>query len=131
MNNVVVNPQVPAPDYSTATAIEDIHRLHASEEIVVMLMVPEMFGGETDERNMLFVPPFADEARARFDLDVVRPFAERGDEVDYSVEPVFAGDSLVPTEITVFASTPEAFTLVIKIWGEAALSAEAAGAPTA
>lgn len=118
MRNVVVNPQVPAPDYFGITTIEDIHRLHASEEIVVMLVVPEMFGGEADERNMLFVPPFADEAKVRFDLDVVRPFAERGDDVDYSVEPVFEGDSLVPTEITVLASTPEAFTLVIKIWGD-------------
>ncbi|GGC94170.1 hypothetical protein [Chelatococcus reniformis] len=45
------------PDYSVVTSREEAVRLAETNELVPMLLLPEMFGGDTNPANVVFVPP--------------------------------------------------------------------------
>jgi hypothetical protein len=81
-------------------------------------MLPEMFGGDDRRENVVFVPPWAAEAKWRIDEDAIVPGISAGRFTQYSVTPTHQGRSFVPTTLMVHATQPEALVEVIRIWGE-------------
>jgi hypothetical protein len=106
------------PDYSHVTSREAAYDLVRTGELVAMLMLPEMFGGDARAENIIFVPPFAVEAKQRTDENVVRPMVAAGKVIHYEVKPIHAGKSFVPIFFTVHAYEPGHFLQMFRIWGE-------------
>lgn len=111
--------QARGPDYSAVTSREDAVRLVATGELVPMLLLPEMFGGDSGPANIVFVPPFAAELKRRTDETIVRPLAADGKVTRYEAVPRYSGKSFVPVSVTVRAFDPGDFSETIAIWGEA------------
>lgn len=106
------------PDYSAVTSREEAARLAGTGELVPMLLVPEIFGGDANPANVVFVPSFAAELKRRADENIIRPLAGQGKITRYTATPSYAGKSFVPVAVTVRAFEPGAFTETIRIWGE-------------
>lgn len=106
------------PDYSAVTSREEAVRLAGRGELVPMLLLPEMFGGDDGPGNVVFVPPFAAELKRQADENVIRPLAAEGRITRYNAEPSYSGRSFVPVAVTVRAEDPGAFSQTIAIWGE-------------
>ncbi len=106
------------PDYSVVTSREKASRLTEKGELVPMLLLPEMFGGDGNPGNVVFVPPFAADLKRRTDENIIRPLAAEGKITRYNAEPVYSGRSFVPVSVTVQAHEPGEFTETIGIWGE-------------
>lgn len=83
-----------------------------------MLLLPEIFGGDDDPVNIVFVPPFAAHLKQRADEDIIQPMAEQGKITRYNAAPSYSGNSFVPIAVTVEASDPGEFTQTIGIWGD-------------
>lgn len=88
-------------------------------ELVQLLLLPTMFGGSADPRNVVLVPPFVVEEKARIDGNIVAPLVGAGAVRRYTARPRYQGESVVPIAIVITASDPEQFTAIIKIWGDA------------
>lgn len=108
------------PDYSAVTSREAAALLVEKNELVPMLLLPELFGGEAHPANVVFVPPFAAEIKMSTDQNVIRPLAESGKVTRYNAKPTYAGKSFVPVAVTIQAHEPGDFTQTIQIWGEGA-----------
>jgi len=80
-------------------------------------MVPEMFGGAEDERNIVFLPPEAADRKEQIDEEIIVPLIQAGRPVEYGVEPEYLGASLVPAGLKVSALAPEPHVYFIDIWG--------------
>jgi hypothetical protein len=106
------------PDYSAVASLEKASCLAEKGELVRMLLLPGMFGGEDSPRNVVFVPPFAADLKQRADENIVRSLAAEGKITRYNAEPSYSGSSFVPIAITVRASDPGEFSETIKIWGD-------------
>lgn len=87
-------------------------------ELVRLLLLPPEFGGEDVPPNVVYVPAFAAEIKARIDRNNVMSLADQGQVRRYSAEPQYAGESFVPTEIRIVAHDPGRFEASIAIWGE-------------
>jgi hypothetical protein len=103
-------------DYSHITFRELASGLVQRGELVLLLLCPEMFGGDARPENVVFVPPFAAEAKTRSD-EQIWSLAVDGMITEYAVEPTYSGGSLVPTVLTVHAYDPGRFLHIIRIWG--------------
>jgi len=110
--------QASGPDYSSITSRDEAARLAEKGELVPMLLLPEMFGGDASEANVVFVPPFAAELKRRTDENIVRPMAAEGKVTRYNAEPSYSGRSFVPVSVTIRAYDPGDFAGTIGIWGE-------------
>ncbi|MCP5395429.1 MAG: hypothetical protein H6918_01625 [Sphingomonadaceae bacterium] len=107
------------PDYSSVTSRDKVARLVDKGQLVPMLLLPEMFGGDASEANLVFVPPFAADLKKRADENIIRRLAAEGKITRYNAEPIYCGRSFVPVAVTVQAFDPGDFTETIRIWGEA------------
>ncbi len=110
------------PDYawidSPARAEEAVRR----GEVEKLFMVPLEFGGAEIPENTLYVPPWVGDVKAGLDNNVIRPLAEEGVSVQYSVVPEYEGRSLVPIALTTRWARPgdaRSSRQVINIWGAA------------
>lgn len=59
------------------------------------------------------------EAKSRIDKNVIVPLVNSGSVSQYSAEPEYSGDSVIPTRINIRAWNPREFKTKINIWGEA------------
>jgi hypothetical protein len=105
------------PDYSHITSRELAFDLVQRGELVALFLLPEMFGGDDRPGNVVFVPPFAAEAKMRTDGQIW-PLAVDRIITEYAAEPTYSGGSFVPILLTVHAYDPGRFIYIIRIWGE-------------
>lgn len=106
------------PDYSHITSRELASPLLQSGELVPMLLLPEMFGGDARPGNVVYVPPFAAELKMRTDGHIIWPLAADGTITRYAARPIYSGNALVPIVLIVHAYDPGDFTQTIQIWGD-------------
>jgi hypothetical protein len=106
------------PNFSQVISREEALRLTQKGLLVPLLLLPEMFGGDADPRNVVYVPRFVAELKRQADEDIVRPLAAAGKITRYNAQPNYAGRSLIPVSLTIHAHEPGDFTPTIGIWGE-------------
>ena len=93
-------------------------RLAKKGELVPILLLPEIFGGDNLEANVVFVPSFAADLKNSADENIVKPLAAEGRITRYRAEPVYSGKSFVPVALSIHAHDPSDFHHRIAIWGE-------------
>lgn len=107
------------PDFSSVTSAEQAEELSGQGVLARLMLMPDGFGGEDVPHNIVYVPGWVAEAKARVDQDVVQPLAAEGKVRTYSAVPEYEGESFVPVAIRVEASDPGSFITTIAIWGRA------------
>lgn len=107
------------PDYAAVDSGEKVQALVARGELVAMLLLPEVFGGENRPENLVHVPPFVADLKSEADQDLILPLVNDGKITRYSAVPEYAGRSRVPIAIRLVGYDPANFTYDIAIWGEA------------
>jgi hypothetical protein len=103
-------------DYSAIDTLEKAELAVEAGELIAMLMVSEDFGGSRRPENILYVPPSIADVKERIDWEEIRPIILSGKSVEYHVHPSYAGRCMVPTDITVTATSPEPLARHIRIW---------------
>lgn len=105
------------PDYGSVdfASAEEMVRKGTLRKI---LLLPKRFGGQDVPRNVVFVPPFAADAKDHIDIDVIPPLIAQGKVEQYEAIPKYQGKSVVPSAIVILATRPTTFRAVVKIWGE-------------
>ena len=104
-------------DYSTIDSRRQLSRLARAGELVPLLLLPEIFGGDARDENVVFVPPFAANRKSEIDEQLIGPLAGEGKVTNYNAEPIYAGTSFVPTAIVVHAYGASTVHETIPIWG--------------
>lgn len=107
------------PDYGRITSQGKAEKLCRQGELQKLLLFPEAFGGEDIPANVVYVPPFAAELKARVDQDVILPLVQDGRVRHYAARPEYEGDSFVPVAVHLSATEPGEFHQTIAIWGKA------------
>jgi len=107
------------PDFSAIDSRAKAEALSRRGELEKLFLIPIEFGGQDVPENVVFVPPFAAQAKAGLDSNVIKPLILDGKLTNYDVEPEYQGSSAIPIAITVHASDPGTFTATIDIWGDA------------
>ena len=97
----------PAADYSAVDSRQKAWRLVEQGDLVAILMLSEMFGGEERDENIVFVPEAIAVRKERIDDEIILPLIQAGAVVNYSVTPIYAGASMVPVLLTITATSPE------------------------
>lgn len=107
-----------APDFSAVDSIEKAEVMAARGELEALLLLPEAFGGTSDQINVVYVPAGVGAVKARTDQNVIAPLAAKGTITRYSASPRYQGSSVVPIAIDVTATEPGSFSMTLKIWGD-------------
>lgn len=110
------------PDWSHVDSVTAAAAEAERGTLAKLLLVPESFGGTPVPANILFVPPFVVEEKARIDRDMIAPLVKAGTINHYVATPTYQGASFVPTSIVIVGTDPGDFTATIKIWGDALTS---------
>lgn len=105
-----------AADYSDIDSWEEAWRRVEQGQIVAILMLPEMFGGQEKDENIIFVPESVAARKDQIDEEIIRPLIQGGAIVNYSVTPDYAGRAMVPTAILLTATSPEPHLYSFQIW---------------
>lgn len=105
------------PDFAGVDSAAAALELVAEGTLAPLHLVPLAFGGLDVPPNVVYVPPFVVELKARADEETIRPLIEAGEVSDYSAVPSYEGASFVPCAIEVHAHTPGDFRITIGIWG--------------
>lgn len=113
-----MRPPGPSPDFSGIDSREKAEALHVSGGLQKMLLFPERFGGKDIPENVVFVPPWVAQVKARIDETVIVPLLSGGMVERYEVQPEYQGKSFVPVALRITASEPGQFQERIAIWGE-------------
>jgi hypothetical protein len=106
------------PDFSAVDSRLKAEELMRSGELRKMLLMPLEFGGADIPPNVVFVPAFALEMKARIDATVAE-LAKQRTISQYEAVPEYEGNSFVPTTVKIIASNPGSFTARVAIWGRA------------
>lgn len=106
------------PDYSAIDSRDKAAKLAENGELVPVLLLPEMFGGDNNEANVVFIPTFAADLKRQTDENIIQPLASQGKVTRYNAVPTYSGKSFVPVAVTVQAHDPGNFRQTIRIWGE-------------
>ena len=107
------------PDFSHVTSKEKAQELFQRGELKKLFLMPLEFGGADAEINVMYVPAFAVQMKARVDTNIIKPLIEQGKVKHYSATPEYQGISFIPCAIKIEASDPADFSTVINIWGNA------------
>jgi hypothetical protein len=105
-----------AVDYSDIDSREEAWRRVERGEIVAILMLPEMFGGQERDENIVFVPEAVAARKDQIDEEIILPLIQGGAIVNYSVTPDYAGKAMVPTSLLLTATSPEPHLYSFQIW---------------
>lgn len=109
-------PPFPGPDYSNVDSRSKAASLVEAGELIKLQLLPAVFGGDAQDHNMVFVPPFVLDIKAGIDNDTVMSLVQQGMVQRYSASPKYHGKSVVPMAIEIKTS-PANFNAVLKIWG--------------
>ncbi len=113
------------PDYRRVTTRAAADKLCRQGELAHLLLLPVEFGGQDIRENVVHVPPFVAELKARIDREQILPLAHEGKVSRYTATPEYEGSSVVPTALRIEATDPGSFGTTIHIWGAAVQRAAA------
>ena len=85
-----------------------------------MQLVWALFGGDSADHNIVYVPPAIAEWKDHIENDMVAPLVEQKILKQMRVEPNYAGNSIIPTKIVIRVFDPGEFTHTYLIWKPAA-----------
>ncbi|MBO4458199.1 MAG: hypothetical protein J5802_10805 [Butyrivibrio sp.] len=82
-----------------------------------MFIMSPMFGGATDESNILYVPVGVNKIKESYD-NMLADLVEQGKAVSFDCTPEYRGDSVVPCKITLTAGGDgeDTFNQTINVW---------------
>jgi len=106
------------PDFHHIDSREKAEALFRRGELTKVLLLPAAFGGEDVAFNVVYVPAFAAELKARLDQNTIMSLAQKGHITEYTATPEYEGNSVIPTLIRVSATNPGRFEGSIAIWGK-------------
>jgi hypothetical protein len=105
------------PDFSGITSQQQAKDLAAAGQLEPLILLPTIFGGRDDiPENIVYVPIGLADIKRDIDENVVAPLAREGKVTRYTAEPRYAGNSFIPTEITIVAADPGSFTMTLTVW---------------
>lgn len=102
-------------DFSIITTKEKIRELSQKGILEKVYLMPLEFGGEDIEHNYVFSPHTTSELKRHFDL-MIEKLLNEGKELEYSVEPVYKGYSLIPSKLTITVTGEAHFVETINVW---------------
>ena len=103
------------PDFSRITTKSKAVDLYKKGELVKVHLMTLEFGGEDSERNILYVPEFAQNFKHRFDK-MIEELLIDGKKLGYSAEPEYKGKSVVPSKLKISVTGESEFKETINIW---------------
>ena len=104
-------------DWSHVDSPEKAAALVEIGDLVALQLLPDAFGGDRNEHNLVYVPPCVVHIKQGIDANSVTPLVEEGQIQRYMALPRYEGKSLVPRAIEIHASDPADFRALVKIWG--------------
>jgi len=102
-------------DFSRITTKSKAVDLYKKGELVKVHLMALEFGGEDSERNILYVPEFAQTFKHRFDK-MIEELLIDGKKLSYSAEPEYKGKSVVPSKLKISVTGESEFKETINIW---------------
>src|SRR5262249_6042859 len=96
----------PGPDYSRVDSKAKAEELVGHGELAKMQLLPAVFGGTDDPRNVVYVPEFVIEIKRGTDENTIGPLAAQGKVRRYVATPKYQGRSIVPCALELHASDP-------------------------
>ena len=103
------------PNFSHLDSYEKAQAAASSGQLVTVFLFPIEYGGPQERQNVVFVPAFVAELKARYD-EMVGDLLKKGKVNRYSAKPEYKGKSVVPSAITITASGDAEFAQKIHIW---------------
>ena len=103
------------PDFSRITSKSKAIGLYKKGELVKLHLIGLEFGGEDSERNILYVPEFAQIFKHRFDK-MLEELLIGGKKLNFSAEAEYKGKSFVPSKIKISVTGDSEFIETINIW---------------
>lgn len=103
------------PDFSKITTISKAVDLSKKGQLVKVHLIALEFGGEDSERNILYVPEFAQIIKHRFDK-MIEELLIDGKKLGYSAEPEYKGNSVIPSKLKMTVTGESEFKETINIW---------------
>ena len=91
------------PDYSQVNTREKAQQLVEKGELVPVLLLPQMFGGDRRPENIVFVPQFVAKLKHDVDESTVKPMLMDRRVKRYEAKPIYSGTSLIPIALTIRA----------------------------
>jgi hypothetical protein len=107
------------PDWSFVDSREKAEALVTEGELAKLQLLPEAFGGDQGQHNLVYVPPFVLDIKYGIDSYTIMPLVQEGKVKRYVASPRYEGKSLVPGAIEINATEPANFNALVKIWGKA------------
>lgn len=107
------------PDYQHIDSREKAEDLYRRGDLTKLLLLPPEFGGQDIPPNVVYVPAFAAQLKARIDQNTIKPLAQKGQVRRYTATPEYEGTSVIPSLIRISATDPGRFEGSISIWGKA------------
>lgn len=95
---------------------EAAEKLVDDGELIPMQLVSALFGGDSADHNIVYVPPVIAEWKERIENDMVAPLVEQKIVKQLRIEPDYFENSIIPTKIVIRAFDPGEFTHTYLIW---------------
>lgn len=108
---------VRGPDFASVDSREKAEVLCQRGELQKILLIPAEFGGQDIPPNVVYVPAFAAEMKARIDQNMIKPLVTTGKVTRYQATPEYERRSLVPISIEIKATQPGSFSARVAVWG--------------
>ncbi|WP_207510420.1 hypothetical protein [Longitalea luteola] len=105
----------PSADYSHIDDHEKAQQLCAQKELVKLHLMPLDWGGQDLVMNIIYVPPFVLEEKARID-GMIEELLVAGHNLNYSAVPEYKGNSFVASKLVITISGDKEIELTIDIW---------------
>ena len=103
------------PDYSHIDSHEKAQQLCARKELVKLHLMPLDWGGEDVALNVIYVPEFVLEQKARID-GMIEELLAAGHNLNYSAAPEYKGQSFIACRLVIKVSGDRNMEASIDIW---------------
>lgn len=104
-----------APDYSQIDSNEKAQQLYTRRELVKLHLMPLDWGGEDAPLNIIYVPAFVLEEKARID-GIIEELLAAGHNLSYSASPEYKGKSFIASKLVIKVSGDREMEAAIEIW---------------
>lgn len=104
-----------APDYSRIDSHEKAQQLYAQKALVKLHLMPLDWGGEDVAMNIIYVPEFVLEEKARID-GTIEELLAAGHNLSYSASPEYKGSSIIASKLVIQVSGDRQMEAAIDIW---------------
>ncbi|WP_205510643.1 hypothetical protein [Longitalea arenae] len=104
-----------SPDYSHIDSYEKAEQLYARKELVKLHLMPLDWGGQDLAMNIIYVPGFVVEEKARID-GIIEELLAAGHNLSYSASPEYKGNSFIASKLVIKVSGDRQMEAAIEIW---------------